>query len=156
MSRDWRRRLETVSTVLVVAVFFACCNSPRVTISTKGGKDVALRVQVADTSAKRELGLQYRRNLDEDRGMLFLYRSERIQTFWMKNTPIPLDLIFIGGDRRIVGIIQESVPFSTATLSVPTPSQFVLEIKGGLSRQRGIQVGDLVHFEGISLEGIKE
>lgn len=155
MSCDWRR-LEIVSALLLVAALFACRNSPRVTISTKEGKDVALRVEVADTSAKKELGLQYRQSLDEDRGMLFLYRSERIQTFWMKNTPIPLDLIFIGGDRRIVGIIQEATPFSTRTLSVSAPSQFVLEIKGGLSQQRGIQVGDLVHFEGISLEGIEE
>lgn len=115
-----------------------------------------MQVEIADTSAKRELGLQYRRNLDEHQGMLFLYPSERAQTFWMKNTPISLDLIFIGRDRRIVGIIEDAVPFSTRTLSVPAPSQFVLEIKGGLARQRGIQAGDLVRFEGISLEGIKE
>ena len=112
-------------------------------------------MEVADTPAKRELGLQYRRELADDRGMLFLFPSEQIQSFWMKNTPIPLDMIFIGSDRRIVGIIEQTIPFSTDSVSVSAPSQFVLEIKGGLSRLKGIAVSDPVQFEGISLEGIK-
>jgi len=57
---------------------------------------------------------------------------------------------------KIVGIIHQAVPFSTASLTVPAPSQFVLEIKGGLSRRKGIEVGNPVRFEGISLEGIKD
>ena len=134
---------------------FACRHYPRVVISTKGGKELAVRVEVADTPAKRELGLQYRRELDDDQGMLFLFPAERVQSFWMKNTPLSLDLIFIGKHRRIVGIIHQAVPFSTAPLSVSVPSQFVLEIKGGLSRSKGIEVGDPVRFEGISLESIK-
>ncbi|MBI4490598.1 MAG: DUF192 domain-containing protein [Deltaproteobacteria bacterium] len=133
----------------------ACRNSPRVVISTKGGKELTVRVEVADTPAKRELGLQYRRELDEDQGMLFLFPTERVQSFWMKNTPLSLDIIFIGSHRRIVGIIHQAIPFSTASLSVTTPSQFVLEIKGGLSRLRGIEVGDAVRFEGVSLEWVK-
>jgi len=156
MSCTWRRRLETVSTVLVVAVLFACRNSSRVVISTKGGREVALRVEVADTPAKRTQGLQYQTELDDDRGMLFLFPTEEVQSFWMKNTPIPLDMIFIGSNRRIVGIIHEAVPFSTASLSVGAPSQFVLEIRGGLSRLRGIEVGDSVRFVGISLDRLKD
>lgn len=133
----------------------ACRHVPRVIISTKGGKEIAVRVEVADTPAKRTLGLQYRSELNEDQGMLFLFPSEEVQSFWMKNTPIPLDMIFISGQQRIVGIIHQAVPFSTASLSVSAPSQFVLEIKGGLSRRNGIEVGDQVRFENISLEGLK-
>lgn len=114
-----------------------------------------LRVEVADTPAKRSLGLQYRNELGEDQGMLFLFPSEGAQSFWMKNTPLPLDMIFIGSDLKIVGIIRQAVPFSTTSLTVPAPSQFVLEIKGGLSRRKGIEVGDSIRFEGIPLDSIR-
>jgi uncharacterized protein len=133
----------------------ACGSDPRVLISTKNGKQVAFQVEVADTPAKRELGLQYRRELADDHGMLFLFPREQVQSFWMKNTPIPLDMIFIDSDRRIVGIIEQTTPFSTDPLSVSAPSQYVLEIKGGLSRVKGMTTGDSVQFEGISLESIK-
>ena len=134
---------------------WACRSDPRVVILTKGGKELVVQVEVADTPTKRALGLQYRRELGEDRGMLFLFPAEKIQSFWMKDTPISLDMIFIGSDRRIVGIVHEAVPFSTASLSVQSPSQFVLEIKGGLSKRRGIAVGDAVRFENISLDNVK-
>ena len=134
----------------------ACSADPRVILSTKSGKEHAFRVEIADTPAKRELGLQYRRELGDDRGMLFLFPAESAQTFWMKNTPISLDIIFIGGDRKIVGIVERAVPYSTATLSVGAPSRFVLEIRGGLASAKGIQAGDSVRFEGISVDGIKE
>jgi uncharacterized protein len=144
-----------VCLLLLAASFPACGSDPRVIVSTKNGQQVAFQVEIADTPAKRELGLQYRRELADDRGMLFLFSSEQIQAFWMKNTPIPLDMIFIGRDRRIVGIIEQTTPFSTDSLSVSAPSQYVLEIKGGLSRLKGMTTGDSVRFEGISLESIK-
>ena len=133
---------------------FACRSDPRVVIRGKGGGELSLRVEVADTPAKRELGLQYRDDLGDDQGMLFLFPIERVQTFWMKNTPLSLDLIFIGSHRKVVGIIHEAAPFSTVSLSVPVPSQFVLEVKGGLARRKFIEVGDAVRFEGIPLENV--
>lgn len=144
--------------VLVTALVssLSCRPDPRVVVLTKGEKEVALRVEIADTPAKRELGLQYRRELGDEQGMLFLFPVEGRQSFWMKNTPLPLDIIFIGSDLKIVGIIHQAVPFSTASLSVSAPSQFVLEVKGGLSRRSGIDVGNAVRFENIALEGIKD
>lgn len=144
--------------VLVAALSspLSCRPDPRVVVLTKGGKEVALRVEIADTPAKRELGLQYRRELGDDQGMLFLFPVEGRQSFWMKNTPLPLDIIFIGSDLNIVGIIHQAVPFSTNSLSVSAPSQFVLEIKGGLSRRSGIEAGNPVRFEGIPLDSVRE
>ena len=133
---------------------FGCRFDPRVIVSTKSGKEYAVRVEVADTPAKRELGLQYRRELGDDQGMLFLFPAEGVQTFWMRNTPISLDMIFIGSNMRIAGIVHDAVPFSTTTRSVEKPSQFVLEIRGGLARRQGIEVGATVRFEGISLDQI--
>lgn len=141
--------------ILSSLVLLTCRPVPRVFISTKQGNEIKVDVEIADSPAKRALGLQYRRGLREDQGMLFLFPFASVQTFWMKNTPLSLDLIFIGRDRRIVGIIHEAAPFSTATLSVTDPSQFVLEVKGGLSRRWGIGVGDPVRFEHISVEEIK-
>jgi uncharacterized membrane protein (UPF0127 family) len=74
----------------------------------------------------------------------------------MKNTPIPLDMIFISKDRKIVGIVEQAVPFSTESRSVPGASQFVLEINGGLSKRYGIKAGDTVEFHGLSPEGIRQ
>ena len=150
-------RFYRLSPIFIVGLLVLCsCQSvPRVVIATKQGREATLNVEVADSPAKRALGLQFRRDLGENQGMLFLFPGPSVQTFWMKNTPLSLDIIFIGSDRKIVGIVDEAVPFSTATLSVAAPSQFVLEIRGGLSRRLGIAVGDAVRFEGISLKTIE-
>jgi uncharacterized membrane protein (UPF0127 family) len=88
--------------------------------------------------------------------MIFLFPAEAPQTFWMKNTPIPLDMIFIDHDRKIVGIVEQTTPFSLDPRSVGVPSQFVLEINGGLAKRYGIQTGDRVRFDGIVTEGVTE
>ena len=114
------------------------------------------QVEVADTPAKRAMGLQYRHELADDHGMIFLFTGESPQTFWMKNTPIPLDMIFIDRQRKIVGIVAETVPFSLDSRSVGIPSQYVLEIKGGLAKRLGIQAGDAVRFDGIATDNVTE
>src|SRR4026209_1381366 len=134
----------------------SCEAQPKVTILTKSGREAAFQVEVADTPAKRTMGLQYRKELGSDRGMIFLFPAESPQTFWMKNTPIPLDMIFIDHERKIVGIIEQTVPFSLDTRSVGVPSQFVLEINGGLAKRHGIQTGDRVRFDGIAAEWVTE
>ena len=70
----------------------------------------------------------------------------------MKNTPLSLDLIFIGSDMRIVGIVERATPFSTASLSVSAPSQFVLEVRGGFCQRNGIKAGSTARFEGVALD----
>jgi uncharacterized protein len=127
-----------------------CREQPKVVIATREGHDVTFAVEIADTPAKRELGLQYRRELPADRGMIFLFPVESDHSFWMKNTFIPLDMIFISRDRKIVGIVEQAVPFSTDPRVVSVPSLYVLEINGGLSRRHGFRPGDTVRFEGIS------
>jgi uncharacterized membrane protein (UPF0127 family) len=134
----------------------ACQAEPKITIETQEGRAITFVVEVADTAAKRELGLQYRHDLPADRGMIFLFPREADQTFWMKNTPIPLDMIFINSQRQIVGIAEEAVPFSLDPRSVGRPSRFVLEINGGLSKRYGIKAGNSVRFQGIEAENAVE
>ncbi|NIO10648.1 MAG: hypothetical protein GTO40_22640 [Deltaproteobacteria bacterium] len=97
------------------------------------------------------MGLQYRQELAEDHGMLFLFDTDRDQVFWMKNTPISLDLIFISSGKEIVGIVHSAVPYSTRSLSVGHPSRYVLEINGGLASKHGLKAGDTVRFENVDL-----
>ena len=145
-----RLNAKIVLSLCLLGSLFACRSGPRVVL-IGGDKEIPVKVEVADTHAKRTMGLQYRQELAEDQGMLFLFAEERVQTFWMKNTPISLDLIFINGRKTIVGIVHRAVPFSTASRSVSSPSQFVLEVNGGFARTHGIEAGQDVRFEGLDL-----
>jgi len=140
-----------ISFVILTGVT-ACQAQPRVSIIAKEGREITFQVEIADTPTKREMGLQYRRELAPDHGMVFLFPMEERQSFWMKNTPIPLDMIFISAERKIVGIVENTVPFSLDGRSVSGTSQFVLEINGGLSRRYGFKAGDSVRFQGFSPE----
>lgn len=126
-----------------------CRAEPKVTITTRDGRPVSFLVEIADTPSKREMGLMYRKEMAADRGMIFIFPQESPQSFWMKNTPLPLDMIFISADNRIVGIVEQAVPFSLDPRGVSTPSQFVLEINGGQAQKHGIRVGDTARFEAI-------
>jgi len=134
----------------------SCQAEPKVTITTRDGKAIAFSVEIADTPSKREMGLMYRKEMAADRGMIFIFPQEYPQSFWMKNTPLPLDMIFISAGKKIVGIVEQAVPFSLDPRGVPTPSQFVLEINGGLAQKHGIRVGDAVAFDGIDVAAVKQ
>lgn len=137
---------------LFVLTVSACDAQPKVTITTKDGGQVGFHVEVADTPGKREMGLMYRTDLADDRGMIFLFPNESQQSFWMKNTPRPLDMIFIGRDRKIVGIVEQATPFSLDPRFVEGKSQFVFEINGGLSKRHGFKAGDAVQFDGFNAD----
>ena len=135
---------------LLILTVSACEAQPRVTITTQDDRQIAFQVEVADTPGKREMGLMYRTELADDRGMIFLFPSESQQSFWMKNTPRSLDMIFISKERKIVGIVEQATPFSLDPRFVAGQSQFVFEINGGLSKRHGFKAGDSVQFAGFS------
>ncbi len=140
------RARSSAGTVLSAALLLAACTQrPAVVIRCMQGA-LTVPVEVADTPDARARGLMYRRDLAENAGMLFLFPTPSAQRFWMKNTPLPLDMIFIGADHRIVGIVPNTRPFSTNPLGVDAPSQYVLEVHGGFCAQHGIAAGDQVEF----------
>ncbi|MBX3529747.1 MAG: DUF192 domain-containing protein [Rhizobiaceae bacterium] len=98
-------------------------------------------IEIADTDAERSAGLMFRRVMPDDRGMLFVFEETRRVAFWMKNTPMPLDLIFVGEDGAIVDI-RQGVPFSEAAIAPQSPVRFVLEVKAGTAQKAGILAGD--------------
>lgn len=134
---------------LLLATHAGCDRTPSVVFEGAGGTKASFRVEVADTARKRGWGLMYRNELGTDEGMLFVFPDERDQSFWMKNTPLSLDIIFMDARRRVVGIIHDTVPFSTRSVSVGVPSRYVLEVRAGLARRNGIVVGDTARFERV-------
>jgi len=103
-------------------------------------------VELALTSEQRMQGLMYRQRLPADAGMLFLYPAARPVSMWMKNTLIPLDMLFIGDDGRILQIAERAIPGSTATISSLQPARAVLELNGGTAARLKIRVGDRVLY----------
>ncbi len=102
------------------------------------------KVEMANTDASRERGLMFRKSLAGDRGMLFDFFKPQNVSFWMKNTLIPLDLLFIGADGRIISITHNAVPLSEAMIPSGGPALGVLEIRGGRADEIGAAPGDLV------------
>ena len=116
------------------------------------GEPIAVSVEVADTADAHARGLMYRPKLEENHGMVFLFDTERPHSFWMKNTQIPLDMIFIAGNGTIVGIHQNAEPFSLKPIDVGKPSRVVLEVVGGWAAAHGIAPGDRVTYRNIDSE----
>jgi uncharacterized membrane protein (UPF0127 family) len=107
--------------------------------------DVALfTVEIADTDTLRERGLMFRQRLPEDRGMLFDFGAPRQVAMWMKNTYIPLDMLFIRADGTIAYIAENTTPKSLDVIGVQEPVLGVLELAGGVAKKRGIRAGDTV------------
>jgi len=125
---------------------------PRVEIRAKGGKTAVFEVELAITKEQQAIGLMRRKELAEDRGMLFIMPYSNYQLFWMKDTWIQLDMIFIDDHFRIAGIIENAQPESEKTLTINLPSRYVLEINGGLCKKLGIREGDAVKFLGVAAE----
>ena len=121
----------------------------RLVVETEAGK-LDFFVEIADTAKSREIGLMYRKSLPANQGMLFIYDREQQIRFWMRNTPIPLDMIFVSNDGVIKFIHHNAEPYSLTSVGPKQPVRFVLEINGDLSRKLAIKVGDKVQHRAIA------
>jgi len=147
-------RLARLSLLAWAALLASGC--PRATPSTgavvvveSGGHSQAVEVEVADDDAKRQRGLMYRKELAEDRGMIFVFEDESPHAFWMKDTLIPLDMIFIDGQQRVSGIVTRAQPLSLER-RMGGVSRYVLEVAGGWAARHGVRAGDRVRIEGLA------
>lgn len=121
----------------------ASASTVPLTISTAAQKH-AFRVEVARTEVQQERGLMFRSHLAPDAGMIFPMNPPRMASFWMKNTIIPLDMIFIRADGSIARIAAQTVPYSLAPVSSGEPVAAVLELAGGRAAELGINEDDKV------------
>jgi uncharacterized membrane protein (UPF0127 family) len=144
-----RRRAFAWGVWLVALVALSACraatSAPIAVFQTAKGP-VRVSLEVVADDASRARGLMYRNHIDDGHGMLFVFDDESDRSFWMKNTLIPLDMIFIGGDGTIVGMKTNTTPLSLAPQSVGKPSKWVIEVAGGYAGRAGIATGDKVEI----------
>ena len=147
-----RRRGRTRFSIPMVAVLVLCAltgfgaraaSIQPLEIVTKNGVHV-FSVEMATTDKERETGLMYRKELPDGKGMLFDFSPEQQISMWMKNTYIPLDMIFIRADGRILRIAENTEPHSTKIISSGGPAKGVLEVIAGTAQKYGIAAGDRV------------
>ena len=127
----------------------ACASEPRVVLHTASG-EVPVTVEVVSTPTQQAIGLMYRKELGALAGMLFVFDTAIEHPFWMKNTVLPLDMIYLGDDRKVVGIVKNAVSFTTTARTVGVASRYVLEVNAGFSDKHGIKNGDLARFENVA------
>ena len=149
------RRMISRRAVLVVAALLAFSaaagaqqlatfSKSKLVIETAKGK-FPFDIELALTPPQMEQGLMFRRSLAADAGMLFDYGDPQPIAMWMKNTLIPLDMVFIGKDGAVVDFRERAVPMSLDTIEPKVPARAVLEVNAGTVQRLGLQVGDTVH-----------
>jgi len=106
-------------------------------------------IEFAKDDYHRETGLMYRKSMEDGQAMLFIFENIQPRYFWMKNTYIPLDIIYIGPDKKIVSIVKNAKALDKTSLPSKLPAQYVLEINAGLSDQYQLKKGDKVDWEEV-------
>lgn len=150
--------------LLVVVLLFTACQdnsnrqeTPMNTSFQKEGELEFLRpdstvittidIEIADTPQERAQGLMYRRSLAANHGMLFIFPQETEEGFWMKNTFIPLDIIFVSGDSSVINVAQQTRIMSEETIKPKAPKQFVVEVQAGFASRHNIGAGTFVRWQ---------
>ena len=113
---------------------------------------VEFTIELATTSEERSQGLMNREEMAPDHGMLFDFQETRPVMMWMKNTILPLDMVFMGPDGKVLGVAADAVPFSETIISSPGPVRYVLEINAGIAATKGIAAGDTVVHPDVGAE----
>ncbi len=122
-------------------------NSSVVDLMIDNGEAMHINVEIADSPDEWRYGLMNRASLPQDAGMLFVFEDDEPRYFWMDNTLIPLDMIFIASDLTIINIHENATPLSRDIIASSGPCRYVLEVNGGLCAANGIDVGDHVDMD---------
>lgn len=134
--------------LLFFLIFSSGCVEQKLTFFTKYG-EVKINIEIADTDKERQKGLMFRDKLDENSGMVFIFEEEKYVSFWMKNTKIPLDMIFVSSNGTITEIKDNIQPCVSDPCDIYTskyPTKYVIEVNAGFSRKNNIDVNDRIKF----------
>lgn len=119
----------------------------QLTLSNASGKDiVTLDVEFAETDYERETGLMYRTSMKDNQAMLFIFSAEFPRNFYMKNTLIPLDIIYLDATKKIVSFQENAKPMDETGLPSEIPAMYVLEVNAGLAEKWSLEIGDAITF----------
>lgn len=130
-------------------------DTPRVRIMSQNGAEIAeFFVEVADTDAEQQRGLMFRREMQPDWGMLFVYDGQARRSFWMENTFIALDMVFIDATGEIDSIIEQAEPLTRVKRRSRGPAQYVLELNAGTADELGIEPGMTVEFDKLDADNL--
>jgi uncharacterized membrane protein (UPF0127 family) len=127
--------------ILFLAGEALAAGASEIILLAQGAKHI-IKAEIAATPETRSLGLMFRRELAADAGMLFDFQRPQPVSMWMRNTLIPLDMLFIAEDGRIVNIAERTVPGSLSSISSAEPVRYVLEVPGGTVSRLGLKPGD--------------
>lgn len=137
---------------LFVLFCFSCTSAPALVEVRFDNPDASqsqpFYAELAFTESMRSFGLMYRKQLDDNQAMLFLFPTEKQREFWMKNTYLELDIIFLDKNFSVLNIAEKTTPLSTTAIPSVGQSLYVLEIKGGLARKNGISKGSKALIKG--------
>jgi len=138
---------ETKEEKVITETEFVFTKEGTLTLTKADGSLIkTIDIEFAEDDYERETGLMHRSSMKPLQGMLFIQDEEYIQNFYMKNTLIPLDLIFINSDKKVVSFAENAKPLDLTGLSSQVPAKYVLEINGGLSEEWIIEIGDTVEW----------
>ena len=113
---------------------------------TVDSTELNIDIEIADTEFDIQTGLMYRDSMETNQGMLFIFEDEKERFFYMKNTKLPLDLVYINSNKKIVSFLKNAKPFDESSLPSNEPARYVLEINAGLIDNLSISVGDSINF----------
>jgi uncharacterized membrane protein (UPF0127 family) len=116
-------------------------------IIKSNGEVINLNVKIADTQAKRQQGLMFVEEMAEKDGMIFIFEIEEMRRMWMKNTLIPLDMLFVGSNKEILNIKENAQPQSLDIIFSVAPAKYVVELNGGFVAKYGVKIGDKIEFK---------
>ena len=122
---------------------------PSVSVATKSGGMASVTVEIADDAMERAQGLMHRTQMDENAGMLFIFPAESHLSFWMKDTLIPLDMLFIKADLTVLGIVENAEPMTETSRAVDGNAMYVLEVNGGWCKRHDVVAGARVKLENV-------
>ncbi len=124
-------------------------DTPIATIKKADGKSESFNLELAVSIKEMTRGLMYRKSMRDDWGMLFIYDDVQIRSFWMKNTLIPLDMLFINEKGQVVGIVEGAEPMTRQARGVNKPAKYVLELIAGRTKALGIKTGDTMSLANV-------
>lgn len=146
-----RRAISSLLLLLVLLNVSACQESAE-TLSGRftnpnGSSSPRLELEVALTHSQRRVGLMYRKKMEETYGMLFVFPDSEPRNFWMKNTYISLDIIYLGPELRVDSVVHNATPLSTKRRASEGPAKYVVEVRSGLAKKWGIKKGSVLKTE---------
>jgi uncharacterized membrane protein (UPF0127 family) len=125
-------------------------DTPVAVFSKDGTERARFRLELAITPPEKTRGLMYRRSMLDDWGMLFVYPKDGPRSFWMKNTLIPLDMVFIASSGEVVGVIEGAEPMTLSPRTVEPAARYVLELNAGIAAKSGVVPGVKMSLENAS------